>query len=214
MALVRAARVLGRRCVGFTSARRKHGYPLHRIAAVRATQKNASLVPGHGAARRWAQPAGVVCSGRLNFSTSKSFSSYGDFEPARIKLYFDGGSRGNAGTSGCGVSIKRDCNDKVQTIYQLSYPMGSKATNNEAEYLALILGLEEVHKRGVTKIECFGDSKLVVEQVNGNWKVKAEHLKELHVYIRSFVEENFVDGFTLEHIPREENREADAAASR
>jgi ribonuclease HI len=83
-----------------------------------------------------------------------------------------------------------------------------KATNNQAEYRALIEGLKAMKAWDFDRLQVYMDSKLVVEQVNGNWKVRKPELKELHQKATELKKE-FGDKVTLEYVRREENRRAD-----
>ena len=83
-----------------------------------------------------------------------------------------------------------------------------KATNNVAEYLALIEGLNAVSEWKPDRVEVYLDSKLVVEQVNNRWKVKEPELKDLHRQATELLK-RFGDKVTVQHVAREENRRAD-----
>jgi ribonuclease HI len=82
------------------------------------------------------------------------------------------------------------------------------ATNNQAEYQALIDGLKAIAEWKPDRLEVYLDSKLVVEQVNGKWKVKEPELKELHKQAKDLLHQ-FGDRATVRHVAREENRGAD-----
>ncbi|MBI4088029.1 ribonuclease HI family protein [Candidatus Kaiserbacteria bacterium] len=122
----------------------------------------------------------------------------------KIIIYTDGGARGNPGPAGAGVVIIDG--DKR---HELKKYLGDDRTNNWAEYEAVALALEEVKKRGLTsrEIEVRMDSKLVVEQISGAWKIKEPALKVQAAKVRGllfdFPQNRFV------HIPREQNGEAD-----
>jgi ribonuclease HI len=117
--------------------------------------------------------------------------------------YFDGASSGNPGKIGVGFAI---LNSSDEVVYQRGEIIGT-GTNNEAEYFALILLLETALKNGVEKMEIFGDSKLVVEQVSGRWKVKAENLKPFS----EIAKDRFKKGnFTISWIRRDKNTLADS----
>ena len=90
--------------------------------------------------------------------------------------------------------------------------LGSYETNNVAEYTALILGLEEAARRDITELDIRLDSKLVVEQVLGRWKVRAPHLAPLRDRARLLLA-----GFRsvdVRHVPREQNTIADELSNR
>ena len=91
-----------------------------------------------------------------------------------IELYFDGASRGNGSTNqtaGCGWYIKYDNTDNTDIAPSGGYKFLDNATNNEAEYSGLISGLEALSGTD-QEIKVYGDSKLVIEQMKNNWKVK------------------------------------------
>jgi dinuclear metal center YbgI/SA1388 family protein len=122
----------------------------------------------------------------------------------RYRLYTDGGARGNPGPAGIGARLLTATGDVVE---ELADYIG-KATNNVAEYQALIAGLEIALDRGVERLDVFLDSELVVRQVNGRYKVKDAGLKPLHqqacLLLSRFHE---VD---VRHVRREQNAAADA----
>lgn len=126
----------------------------------------------------------------------------------RATLHTDGGARGNPGPAGIGV-VLRDDNGEV--VEELSEPIG-ETTNNVAEYTALILGLERAKRYGVTHLDVHVDSELVVSQVRGEWKIRNDRLRALAARARSLLEG--FDAFTISHVRRELNAEADALANR
>jgi dinuclear metal center YbgI/SA1388 family protein len=124
-------------------------------------------------------------------------------DDARYRLYTDGGARGNPGPAGIGVRL---LTAEGTLVDELSDVIGD-ATNNVAEYEALLAGLELALDRGVERLTVFMDSELVVRQLNGQYKVKNADLKALHAEaarrLRGFRE---VD---VKHIRREQNSDAD-----
>ena len=88
-----------------------------------------------------------------------------------IRGHFDGASRGNPGEAGAGAVVYAD----GQIVWLRAKPLGTK-TNNEAEYLALSMLLDELERRGAKGAEICGDSKLVISQVTGAWKIKEPRL--------------------------------------
>ena len=118
-------------------------------------------------------------------------------------IHFDEGVRPtNPGPAAIGYTIEaEDWSDEG------SDHLG-KATNNEGEYRALIRGLMIASKQGCTEVEARGDSQLIVQQVTGEWQTKEPRLRELRDRVREVVEE--FEQFEIQHVPREENREADA----
>lgn len=125
----------------------------------------------------------------------------------KIKIYTDGGARGNPGPAGCGV-VMFDENDKVVAKYKKYL---GKQTNNFAEYSAIILALEEAKKIGAEEIEMNLDSELAVKQLNREYKVKNKNLAKL--FVRVFNLSHSFSKVTFRHVPREENRLADALAN-
>ena len=123
----------------------------------------------------------------------------------RLTVEADGGSRGNPGVAGYGALV-RDT-DTGALLAERAEPLGT-ATNNVAEYQALLAGLEIALDRGVERLDVFLDSELVVKQVNGRYKVKDAGLKPLHqqacLLLSKFHE---VD---VRHVRREQNAAADA----
>jgi ribonuclease HI len=82
-----------------------------------------------------------------------------------------------------------------------------EATNNVAEYRALLLGIAVAKELGADEVEFVGDSKLIVEQVKGNWKVKQEHLRPLHTKARDALRD--LPKWSIRHVKRDENAHAD-----
>lgn len=123
----------------------------------------------------------------------------------RVIIYTDGGARNNPGPAAAGVVIYEG--DKK--IIELKHFLGSQ-TNNWAEYEALALALTEAKRLGFAErmIEARLDSKLVVEQLSGNWKIKEPTLKPQWAKVRTLITTDFPN-ITFKHIPREQNKEAD-----
>jgi ribonuclease HI len=82
-----------------------------------------------------------------------------------------------------------------------------EATNNVAEYRALLLGISLAKELGADEVEFVGDSMLIVEQVRGNWKVKQDHLRPLHAEVSKALEA--FDRWSIRHVKRGENERAD-----
>jgi len=122
-------------------------------------------------------------------------------------IHTDGGARGNPGPAGIGVVIKDASGDVVAEVAE---GIGV-TTNNIAEYKALIAGLELGHAKGFTEVDVFMDSELVVSQVKGEWKIKSEGLRPLAVQARKLI--GRFDKWTLQHVRRERNADADKLAN-
>lgn len=123
-------------------------------------------------------------------------------------LYADGAARGNPGPAGAGAVL---LDERGHVLAELTRHLGH-ATNNVAEYTALIIGLEEARRRGIDEIEVRMDSKLVVEQMNGRWKIKHPNMKPLALRAGELWREFTVR--SIAHVPREENVIADALSNR
>ncbi len=122
------------------------------------------------------------------------------------QIFCDGASRSNPGDASIGVSISLDGKE----IHTISRKIGI-ATNNEAEYQALIDGLNYCIENSIKEIEVFLDSNLVVEQVNKNFKVKAGNLKALNSQVENMIKE--FEYIEFKHVYREENKRADQLAN-
>ncbi len=123
-----------------------------------------------------------------------------------ITLYVDGAAKGNPGPAGIGVRV--ECEGEVLEEY--SGFLGN-ATNNVAEYKALIKGLEIVRKLGKTRVNAISDSELIVRQMNGQYKVKNEKLLPLYQSARDLV--GSFDACRIRHVLRTENQHADRLAN-
>ena len=122
-------------------------------------------------------------------------------------LFFDGCSKNNPGKSGSGAVIYK--NDIE--IWCKSQFIGLKQTNNYAEYMGLIIGLEEAINKGIKHITVKGDSLLVIKQVKGDYKVNSPNLIELHKTATKLVKQ--FDKIELNHVYRIENKRADALSN-
>ena len=120
-----------------------------------------------------------------------------------ITAYFDGGARSNPGPAGYGVYI---VDDAGMMVAELSGSLGI-TTNNVAEYNGLLAALQWAIDHNLTTITVKGDSLLIIEQMRGNYKVKNEGLKPLHMKARMLVMQ--IGNVKFEHVPREQNKEAD-----
>jgi ribonuclease HI len=126
----------------------------------------------------------------------------------KVIVYTDGAARGNPGPAGAGVCI-RDPRGKL--IVECADYIG-EATNNVAEYRALILGLEEARRLGAAVIEMRADSELVVRQMLGEYRVRNEALQELHARAKEL--QRTFEHVEYVHVRREDNRDADRLANR
>ncbi len=122
---------------------------------------------------------------------------------AELKLYTDGGSRGNPGPSASGFVLL----DKDDVVVEKGGEYLGITTNNQAEYQAVKLGLETAKKLGARKVHGHMDSLLVVNQMNGIFKIKNRELWPIHQAIKD-LKESF-ESVTFAHVPREMNKLAD-----
>lgn len=122
-------------------------------------------------------------------------------------LYTDGASRGNPGHSGAGIVI---IDPKGRIICKKAIYLGIK-TNNEAEYLALILGLKEACRYYLKEVYIFLDSNLVVSQIKGTYRVRAAHLKPLYLKAKQLLKR--IPKYDIFYIKREQNKLADRLAN-
>lgn len=127
----------------------------------------------------------------------------------RYTMFADGGSRGNPGVAGSGFVLYSPEGEKVA---EGAVPLPNIATNNEAEYTALLCGLQQALSLNIPKLHVLMDSKLVVYQTKGKWMVNSPNLIPLHTQVREKVK-LFVK-FSIEYVPREQNSEADALANK
>ena len=126
----------------------------------------------------------------------------------RLIVYCDGAARGNPGPAGIGAAVFSESGDLLAEVWE---GIGI-ATNNVAEYRAAIAGLERCRDLGAEQVLVRADSKLIVEQLSGRWRVKNPTLIRLHGDARALIK-----GFgrvRFEHVPRERNKVADKLANR
>ena len=127
----------------------------------------------------------------------------------KLVAYIDGSSMGNPGEAGYGVVLK----DEKGIVLNVLGRFIGKATNNVAEYRALLGCLELVEHYNVHHLTVYSDSQLLVNQMMGTYKVKKQHLEVLHSQALDAIKEGSIR-FSIHYIPREENREADGLARR
>lgn len=120
----------------------------------------------------------------------------------KVKLNIDGGARGNPGPAAAGVVIRAD--DTI--LYQAGLYIGH-ATNNVAEYSALLAGLKAAAKLGAAEVQVISDSELLVRQMNGQYRVKNDGLRPLYAEALDLADQ--FEQVTFEHVRREYNKDAD-----
>jgi ribonuclease HI len=124
-----------------------------------------------------------------------------------VTIFFDGGARGNPGPAAIGAVVLDGSSTPPRRLATVSERIG-ETTNNVAEYRALIAGLEAAAATPARRVRVRGDSKLVIEQVAGRWKVRQEHLRPLHAKVRDLLSP--YEQVDLAHVRREHNVDADA----
>ena len=122
----------------------------------------------------------------------------------RLTLHCDGGSRGNPGPAGVGVVLTDDAGEVVGEVSEVI----GIATNNVAEYEAVIRGLARALELGATEVDLIGDSELIAKQITGDYKVKHEDMKPLHAAVLAAL--RGFDDWTVRTVPRAQNADADA----
>jgi ribonuclease HI/pterin-4a-carbinolamine dehydratase len=152
--------------------------------------------------KAFAQKIDEIISQKPVESDSKSTNS------KAVKLYTDGGSRGNPGPAGIGYVIY-SLEDSVVKKYGKYI---GDTTNNFAEYTALLYGLEECQKIGVEKVRVFMDSELVVKQLSGQYRVKNVELKSIYEKVKML--SGAFEDITFSHVPRERNQVADGLVNK
>ncbi|MEW5979187.1 MAG: reverse transcriptase-like protein [Acidobacteriota bacterium] len=123
------------------------------------------------------------------------------------QAYVDGGSRGNPGVAGYGVLL---LDEDGQVLASVSEGIGI-GTNNVAEYSALLAALRLAQSHGIRALQVLADSELLVKQIQGLYQVRHPGLKPLFQQAQSLIRD--LDSFSITHIPREQNREADRLAN-
>lgn len=123
-------------------------------------------------------------------------------------IHIDGGSRGNPGPAGYGVHA---VDDKGRVVAE-HYGFIGTATNNVAEYQALVHAFRLASERGARRIEIRSDSELVVKQMNGVYKVK--HPDMITLWRQASTQRRAFEGAEIKHVRREQNKEADALANK
>jgi ribonuclease HI len=125
----------------------------------------------------------------------------------RFRAQIDGAARGNPGPAGAGVYIEAEEDRPAEELFE---SLG-ETTNNVAEYRALLLALRRARERKADTVEILSDSLLLVQQVNGIFKVRAPHL--IPIVSDAIRRAKSFRRFSIRHIPREQNRKADRLAN-
>jgi ribonuclease HI len=121
----------------------------------------------------------------------------------KLVVNVDGGARGNPGPAAIGAVVQSAGGEVLE---ERGERIGT-ATNNVAEYRALLLGIERAAELGASELELIGDSELIVRQVKGEYKVKDATLRELHTEVKRALRP--FERWSIRHVRREQNAEAD-----
>lgn len=122
---------------------------------------------------------------------------------SRVTVNVDGGARGNPGPAAIGVIVRGGGGEVLEEVGERI----GEATNNVAEYRALLKGIERAAALGASDLELVGDSELVVRQVEGRYKVKNAGIKPLHAEVKQALRD--FDSWSIRHVRRAENADAD-----
>lgn len=125
-----------------------------------------------------------------------------------VEIYCDGASRGNPGPAGAGALVLELGTGKV--LARCRKALG-RATNNEAEYAALLLGLQEARSMKAARVSVYADSELVIKQLNGVYRVKHPVMQQRHQEAMRLLAQ--FQTWRATHVPRERNAEADRLAN-
>lgn len=128
-------------------------------------------------------------------------------DPGHLIVSCDGASRGNPGPAGIGAQVS---DERGTVLGEVARGIG-ETTNNVAEYTAVIEGLSLAAELGARTVTLRSDSQLLINQLDGRYRVKSEHLQPLHRRVRS-IAAGF-DRISYEHVPREQNTAADGLAN-
>ena len=121
----------------------------------------------------------------------------------RLVVHVDGGARGNPGPAAIAAVLA----DGDGTVLDERSETIGRATNNVAEYRALLLGIQRAATLGARELELVGDSELIARQVRGEYRVKDASLRELHAQVKAALAD--FDRWSIRNVPREENAHAD-----
>jgi ribonuclease HI len=123
---------------------------------------------------------------------------------SRLLIYTDGAARGNPGPAGAGAVLRDASSGEI--VAEIARFLGIR-TNNYAEWTAVELALAEALRLGARQVDLRMDSELVARQISGRYRVKHPDLKPIHARVMAMLAR--LDGYTVGHVPRELNKEAD-----
>ena len=125
-----------------------------------------------------------------------------------VHIYTDGGSRGNPGPAASGAVIFSPDGKRLASVQRYL----GRTTNNQAEYTAIVIGLERAKQLGATRVSLFMDSELATKQLNGEYRVKDKEIAKRFLEVKNLL--HAFDRVTFTHIRREKNKEADALVNK
>ena len=129
-----------------------------------------------------------------------------------VRIYTDGGSRGNPGPAASGAVIKSLLDgEEGEILAEVSKFLGED-TNNQAEYTAIVIGLEKAAELGATRVEMRLDSELATKQLKGEYKVKDAEIAKRFLEVKNLCHK--FEQVKFEHVRREFNKEADAIVNK
>jgi ribonuclease HI len=175
-----------------TTIRRSHSNALPVIEPIILQTENQTLIP-------FSKPFGSI--------PFKNTAKVGPLTVCDFELYFDGCSKGNPGKGGAGAVIYHN-KEEIWSNYAF---LGDNVTNNYAEYQGLLMGLNAALNLNIKNLAVYGDSKLVINQLNGAFQVKAGNLVEC--YNNAALIKHQLDYVTFKHVYRTENKRADKLAN-
>ncbi|MGO9830588.1 MAG: ribonuclease HI family protein [Myxococcaceae bacterium] len=149
-----------------------------------------------------------AASRRLRPDPASAPERPGHRPPRELRVFSDGASRGNPGPAGAGAVLALPSGEVVE---RLGLFLGTQ-TNNHAEYMGAVLGLRRARALGAEEVELVADSQLLIRQLAGRYQVKSPTLRPLYEEARALLAS--FRRHRLTHLPREENREADAMSNR
>ncbi len=182
------------------------------IARQRLEEAGATVESGNTEHERWRAALGeataVAYDGKIVVQGSRPVDIEAVIREGggRVHVYFDGACRGNPGPAAVGWVLVSDDGIVAEGGETIGH-----ATNNRAEYEALIHGLEAASQYGYDEVHVRGDSELILKQVRGEWDVNDPELRERRVRVHEFLES--FDTWELTHVPRELNARADELAN-
>ncbi len=127
----------------------------------------------------------------------------------KVRVFTDGASQGNPGEASVGISMEYE-EEGVKVRERYGFYIG-EATNNVAEYLALVCALRIAKEKGAKEVEIFVDSELIYKQIIGVYIVRSQKLQGLFREAKELLES--FDSFSISHLPRRMNKEADSLAN-